>query len=205
MFRWLTLAVLLGAVSVSGYHRALARRHGETIARTREGWLYVCVRACMGLTLFGAVVLSILRPNWMSWASFEVPPILRWMGALLGILTVPAVHWTLRTLGRNVSETVFTKERHELVTTGPYRWIRHPLYSTGLVLFLALGVMAGSWVVLLVTAAAFVLLRWLVIPPEEEALLAKFGGQYRSYMERTGRLVPRLRRTASGEDTRAHG
>jgi protein-S-isoprenylcysteine O-methyltransferase Ste14 len=121
-----------------------------------------------------------------------VPAGVRWAAAILGVLTIPAVHWVLRALGPNVSETVFTKERHELVTTGPYRWIRHPLYTTGLALFLALGVMAGSWLVLLVSGLAFVLLRWLVIPREEQALLERFGGLYRGYMQRTGRLVPRL-------------
>jgi protein-S-isoprenylcysteine O-methyltransferase Ste14 len=100
----------------------------------------------------------------------------------------------LGTLGRNVTETVLTKESHELVTGGPYRWVRHPLYTTGLMLLLALGLMAGSWFLLLGTALAFALLRVFVIPREEQALLAKFGERYRTYIQRTGRLVPKVRR-----------
>ena len=91
-----------------------------------------------------------------------------------------------------MSETVLTKEHHELVAAGPYRWIRHPLYTTGLALFVALGLMAGSWLVLLAAGVVLVLLRLLVIPREERALVEKFGGRYEDYMERTGRLVPRL-------------
>jgi protein-S-isoprenylcysteine O-methyltransferase Ste14 len=196
MFRWLMLAVLVSALGVSGYHRARARRQGETIARSSEGALFVTLRALVALTLFGPIILYVVRPRWMAWGSFDAPAGVRWAGVVLGVLVIPAVHWVLRTLGRNVSETVLTKQHHELVTTGPYRWIRHPLYTTGLTLFLALGLMAGSWFVLLASGIVLVLLRWFVIPREEQALLAKFGGRYRDYMAKTGRLVPRLRGAA---------
>jgi hypothetical protein len=66
----------------------------------------------------------------------------------------------LGNLGRNVSETVLTKESHELVTSGPYRWIRHPLYTTGIALFVALGLIAANWFILLCAAAALVGIRW---------------------------------------------
>ena len=115
----------------------------------------------------------------------EVPPKLRWVGLALGVLTVPAVHWVLSSLGRNVSETVLTKERHELVSGGPYRWVRHPLYTAGLTLLLALGLMAGSCFVLLATGIAFALVVVFVIPREEQALLAKFGERYQAYMWRS--------------------
>ena len=76
----------------------------------------------------------------------------------------------------------------------PFRWL----------ILAALGLMAGSWFLLVATCLAFVLLRWLVIPREEEALVAKFGDRYREYMQRTGRLFPRRRqprRVALGQDT----
>lgn len=193
MFRLLILPVLLGALTVSGYHRARARLDGETVARRREGPLFLALRGLTALGLFGGIVAHAVRPGWMAWASFDVPLALRWLGLGLGVLTVPVVHWVLGTLGRNVTETVLTRERHELVTGGPYRWVRHPLYTTGLTLFLALGLMAGSWFVLLATVIAFALLRVLVIPREEQALLARFGERYRAYISRTGRLLPRVR------------
>jgi protein-S-isoprenylcysteine O-methyltransferase Ste14 len=81
--------------------------------------------------------------------------------------------------------------RHQLVTAGPYRWIRHPLYTTAIVLFLALGLMQASLLVLVVTVAAALLMRSLVIPAEERELAAKFGDRYRVYMTRAGRFLPR--------------
>lgn len=192
MFRWLMLALLLGALTISGYHRARARLSGDTVARGREGTLFLAVRVVLGLALFGGVLAHAVTPERMAWASFDVAPALRWLGLVLAVLTLPAVHWVLRTLGRNVTETVLTKERHELVTGGPYRWVRHPLYTTGLVLLVGLGLMAGSWFVLAGVVVAFALLRVVVIPREEGALMARFGERYRSYMAGTGRLVPKF-------------
>lgn len=192
MFRWLSLAILLSALALSGYHRYRARLNGEVIPRGREGSLLLVLRGIMGVALFGGILVQALKPEWMTWATMPLPEPLRWLGLALGVIAVAAIQWVLSTLGRNVTETVLTKEGHQLVTHGPYRWVRHPLYTTGLVLFVALSMMLGSWFVLLAAAIAFVLLRLGVIPREERALLAKFGEQYQTYMSRTGQLVPQL-------------
>ena len=118
--------------------------------------------------------------------------------SLLGLSAVPAAYWVFTSLGRNVSETILTKSHHTLVTTGPYRWIRHPLYTTGAALLLAIGLMAANWFILLLGLGALASLRMVVIPLEERELLRKFGDAYRAYMHRTGRLWPRVRRLSQG-------
>ena len=122
-------------------------------------------------------------------------------GVALGLLTVPAAWWVFSSIGRNVTETVLTKADHALVTTGPYRWIRHPLYTMGGTLFVAVGLMSASWFILGVACLAVALLRVVVVPREEQALVAKFGDEYRAYMNRTGGLVPSvsIRRRSSNE------
>jgi protein-S-isoprenylcysteine O-methyltransferase Ste14 len=192
MFRWLAVAILLGAVGTSGYYRRRARQGSETIARRREGGFFLALRALVALLLFLPVVAYVAIPAWMTWAAFELPAWLRWLGAVVGVLTIPAVSWVLRSLGHNVSETVLTKREHQLVTAGPYQWVRHPLYTTGITLFVALGLVQASWFVLFMAAVAALLVRLLVIPAEERALVAKFGDRYRAYMGRTGRLLPRV-------------
>jgi protein-S-isoprenylcysteine O-methyltransferase Ste14 len=192
MFRWLAVAILLGAVGTSGYYRRRARLGSETIARRREGGFFLALRALIALLLFLPVIAYVAIPAWMTWASFVLPEWIRWLGVVVGMLTIPAVSWVLRTLGRNVSETVLTKREHDLVTAGPYHWVRHPLYTTGLTLVVALGLMLASWFVLSVATVAALLIRLVVIPAEERALMAKFGDQYRAYRGRTGRLLPRV-------------
>ncbi len=102
------------------------------------------------------------------------------------------VYWVVASLGDNISETVLTKQEHELVVHGPYRWIRHPLYATGLLLLVSASLITASWFIGALTITAAAGIRWVVIPAEESALIAKFGDGYRDYMKRTGRLVPRL-------------
>ena len=98
----------------------------------------------------------------------------------------------LRSLGTNVSETVFTKERHELVQAGPYRWVRHLLDSTGLLMLAAVNLIAANWLLAALTLGAVVLFRFVIIPREETELVKKFGERYEDYRRRSGRLLLRL-------------
>lgn len=191
MFRWLIVAVMLGALISSAYYRARARREAGAIPRRAEGRAFVALRVGVTLPLLLAIVGYVVAPARMAWASFDGPDWARWVGVGIGIAAVASVHWVLRALGRNVSETVLTKTHHELVTHGPYRWVRHPLYTTGLSLILAVGLMAESWLLLVLAGVVALGIRYAVIPKEEAALLKVFGERYREYMGRTGRLLPR--------------
>lgn len=188
--------MLVAAIGSSGYYRRRAHKVSGPIARAREGTPMMAGRALVALPLFLAPLVYIINPRWMDWASIAMPMWLRVSGFILALSTVPAVHWILRSLGANVSETVLTKEQHQLVSHGPYRWVRHPLYTTGLALFVGLALMQASWFGLLAAAVALWGITAVVIPREEDALEARFGAQFRAYRSRTGRLVPRLRHAA---------
>jgi protein-S-isoprenylcysteine O-methyltransferase Ste14 len=182
MFRWFAVTILLGAVGTSAYYRLRARRGSETISRRREGGFFLAVRALVALFLLFTVIAYAAIPQRMTWASFVLPAWIRWLGFIVGLLTIPAVSWVLRSLGHNVTETVLTKREHQLVIVGPYQWVRHPLYTTGIILFVALGLMLASWLVLFIATFAALLIYLLVVPAEERALVAKFGVRYRAYM-----------------------
>lgn len=154
------------------------------------------LRVAVGLPLFGSILLFLVQPQWLDWATLPLPLWARWLGSWLAILAVPGAWWVFRSLGRNVSETVLTKKDQVLVTTGPYRWVRHPLYSTGGMLCLGTGIAASNWFILLFAALAVGLLSIVVIPLEERALLARFGDAYARYAASTGRMLPRLLRRA---------
>jgi protein-S-isoprenylcysteine O-methyltransferase Ste14 len=193
IFRILALATFAGCIGISTYYRRWARRDGETIPRSRESASLKTGRVLVALPLFASILIYLANPRWMGWASVSLPSWARWTGAALGLATVPAAWWVFRSIGRNVSETILTKQDHALVTRGPYRWIRHPLYTTGSALFLSIGLMAANGFILLFALMAVAGIRMIVIPAEEAALLAKFGADYRVYKQRTGRMLPRLR------------
>lgn len=203
MFRWFSLAALVGCLTISTFYRRRARLESGTIPRRREKPALLAGRALIALPLFLGILTYITNPRWMAWAEFSVPHWARWIGVFVGLLTVPAAYWVFTSLGRNVSETVLTKDRHELVTTGPYRWIRHPLYTTGITLLLAIGLMAADWFILAFGLIALAAVRLVVIPLEERELVVKFGDEYRAYMQRTGRLLPRAFNSSVMEDHHA--
>ncbi len=88
---------------------------------------------------------------------------------------------------------MLTKERHQLVTAGPYRWVRHPLYSVGSTAFAALSLIAANGFMGLFVLLAVAAVILVVIPREEAHLERAFGDDYRAYRRRTGALVPRIR------------
>jgi len=192
-FRWMSLVVLVGCLGTSAYFRHRARQQSQNIPRSAEGALFMAVRGLVAVPLFLGPVAYVVSPASMAWASIDLPSPFRWMGVVFGALTIPAARWVFRSLGRNVSETVLTKTHHELVSTGPYRWVRHPLYLTGIALFLSIGLMAANWFILTFAALAAVLIRIAVIPVEEQELVRKFGDGYLRYSDGTGRLLPRVR------------
>lgn len=97
--------------------------------------------------------------------------------------------WARVTLGRNWSGGVVLKEDHELVTSGPYQFVRHPIYSGLLLLTLGWAVWrgrnAGFW-----GLAVLLLLLWMKSRAEEQLMIQHFGDKYRSYRARVKALVP---------------
>ncbi len=192
IFRILFLTLFVAAFAISIYHRHKARQSGGQIARGDESALMIFFRALIALPLYGAMLLYIINPEWMSWASLALPSWLRWLSVALGLTMLPLLFWLFHSMGRNISETVLTKTEQNLVTHGPYRWVRHPLYSVASLAFFALGIVAANGFIIGMTMLVMLMLPSLV-EKEEAQLLAKFGESYREYMSRSGRFLPKLK------------
>lgn len=105
---------------------------------------------------------------------------------------MPLALRVFRAIGTNTTPTVETREKHELVTTGPYRWVRLPLYTVGTMLFGPLSLLAANWFMGLASLVVLVMLM-VRSRKEEEKLIERFGDEYREYMKRTGGLLPKLK------------
>ena len=111
------------------------------------------------------------------------------IGLALAILGAALAIYSRAMLGRNWSATVQLKQDHELITRGPYRLVRHPIYTGLLTLFLGNAVMVGDWRGLLAVAIVFVSF-WRKYRLEEAWLTERFGEPYRLYQARTKALIP---------------
>lgn len=190
-FRWIVLFTFFITIGISTFFRYRARKT-ETISRRSEGLRWALVRLCIGLPLFLSIVIYIVNPNWMSWSEIPLPGWIRWVGAVFAIGSLPWIFALFSSIGGNISETVLTKNSHELVKTGPYRWVRHPVYSGSLLMLAGVGLMAANVFILSLVFISWVGVIFLIIPAEERNLIERFGEEYKLYRSRTGKLLPRF-------------
>jgi len=115
----------------------------------------------------------------------------RWLGVLLAGVGTLFIFWSGVALGRLYSPEVTVQEGHHLVTSGPYRFVRHPRYAGGIALILGMVLVFRSWVGLLV-AVAFVAILGLRIRDEEALMRQEFGAEWDAYCRRSWRLIPRV-------------
>ena len=97
--------------------------------------------------------------------------------------------WARRYLGKNWSQAVTLKEGHELIRSGPYALVRHPIYTGLLLAFVGCAVARGEWRGLLATALVFVVL-WRKLKLEEKWMRVQFGESYETYSRKVPALVP---------------
>ncbi len=191
-FRIITIALFLAVATTGFYHRVRAAKSGEKISRREEGLLLMILLRLFGFALWIGLLVYMIHPRWMAWSALSLPPWLRWIGAGLGFAAWPLIYWMFSSLGRNVTDTVVLRKEHRLVTEGPYRWVRHPMYSFSFLLFVGFSLLTANWFIGLMGLLALTLL--VVRTPIEEAkLIDEFGDAYRAYRKRTGRFLPRLR------------
>jgi protein-S-isoprenylcysteine O-methyltransferase Ste14 len=100
--------------------------------------------------------------------------------------------WAILTLGRLFKFVVVIQDDHKVVAAGPYRLLRHPSYTGGLVAFLGAGLALDSWLSMLAMVVLPLTAILARIHVEETELATALGQEYRSYASRTHRLVPGL-------------
>jgi protein-S-isoprenylcysteine O-methyltransferase Ste14 len=193
-FRNVLIVVFLLVLPIGIYYRLNSQATREKLDRWQEGLFVLATLRPVGMAFWVGLIAWMVDPGWMAWSSVSLPAWLRWTGVGVIATACGLVVWTFRCLGPNLTDTVVTRQKHTLVTHGPYRWIRHPFYDSAALLMVAASLIAANWFLLLTGGLAFVLLV-VRTRTEEEKLLARFGEDYRAYMTRTGRFLPRIRRS----------
>jgi protein-S-isoprenylcysteine O-methyltransferase Ste14 len=194
IFRILTFILTVTALTISGYYRRKAEREAGALDQS-EGQRLLIVLRLFGLLAILPLIGYWINPAWVAWARVDLPTWLRGLAAIIAACILPVFLAIFRAIGLNISPTQATREAHRLVTTGPYRFIRHPLYTAGFLFFLSLALVSGLWWLALGLAIGMIPL--LARTPKEEALLlAAFGEEYADYQARTGRYWPKVRQVS---------
>jgi protein-S-isoprenylcysteine O-methyltransferase Ste14 len=115
---------------------------------------------------------------------------------VLGTIVFAGALWMFRRshkeLGRNWSITLEIREQHRLVSGGPYALVRHPMYTSFMLMGLGQAFLLSNWVAGLAGLVGFAVLFFLRVDREERMMIENFGPDYRAYMARTKRLIPYL-------------
>lgn len=133
-----------------------------------------------------------LGSNLLSGCHFSVPFVVQIVGLGLSVSGIVVLEWVHRALGKHFSPHLELRSDHQIVTSGPYRYVRHPMYSCGLFFLLGTGLVSKNWMVLGLPLLTFVLLLSLRIRDEEKMLSQRFGKDWDVYVQKTGFLFPKL-------------
>ena len=175
---WLSYAVYWSAMSASVKATERLEPASSRLARLV---LMVCAIALICLT---RVPIPLLSERFLAHGVWTF-----WSGAVITACGLLFSVWARRHLGRNWSQAVTLKKDHELITSGPYALVRHPIY-TGLVLgILGSAVARGEWRGIVAVALVFVAL-WRKLRLEEKWMREQFGESYEAYSQKVAALVP---------------
>lgn len=192
IFRILSAIILFSGTGISIYSRLKADRDsGERLSRSADGTPMMLVIRIFGLVLWLTPLVYLVNPAWMIWSKLGVPEWARWLGVGIGFLCVAGIYWLFSSIGTGITPVSATRKEHKLSTHGIYRWIRHPLYTVGSSFYISFGLMADNWFIIFMGALTFIVMA-IRTPKEEANLIAKFGDEYREYMKRTGKFLPKF-------------
>ena len=192
LFRIILPVLIIAFAAHRGYYVKNHSQPEDVTLKKRQEGIASRVSGVLGLIGFISVIAFVINPNWLAFASLSFPVWLRWIGIALALAGFALLQWAQVTLGKSWSDTPRMMKEQTLITSGPYQFIRHHIY-TAFVLIL------GS--ALLISANWFIGRAWLGMTVlevasrvgfEESLMLEYFGDQYREYMKKTGRLLPRL-------------
>ena len=170
------------------YEYARRSRREKTVCSAR-GPLETAL-LLISLVGLGVVPLVYVATAMPRFAAYSFHPLLAWMGLFFAIAALGMFHLTHRALGRNWSISLEVRENHELVTSGIYRRVRHPMYSAFWLWAVAQALLLPNWIAGFAGMAGFGILFFGRVAREERMMLETFGDSYRAYMARTGRVFP---------------
>jgi protein-S-isoprenylcysteine O-methyltransferase Ste14 len=192
IYRISAAVILFICVGISTYYRRKADgASDEKISRNVDGTAMMTIIKIGGLVLWLSPLVYLINPNWMVWSKISLPDWVRLMGIGVGIICAGWVYWLFKSIGSGITSTSATRKEHKLITSGPYRWGRHPLYTVGSTIFISFGLIASNWFIATLGVMTFIAMA-IRTPKEEVNLIEKFGDEYHQYMKRTGRFLPKL-------------
>jgi len=160
---------------------------------TREDHSSTLDKILLGLNGIGMLIpIFYVFSSWFDFADYSLPAWISWIGVALFATAAVLLWLTHRAMGRNWTPTLGVREDHTLVTTGIFKYIRHPMYAAHLLWAIAQPLILTNWIAGFCFLLPQIAQYWLRVGSEEQMMLEYFGEEYQDYMVRTGRFFPLL-------------
>jgi len=171
-------------------HYARQTRHNEKVHRQVDGLeQFLLILVISTSTLFP--LLYLFTPL-LAFADYRPPALVPWVGLTVMLFALWLFWRSHADLGQNWSVTLEVRKQHQLITSGVYRRIRHPMYAAIFLWCIAQALLLPNWLAGWSSLATFSLMYFLRTRREEQMMCEFFGDEYRAYMNQTGRLFPRF-------------
>ncbi len=181
----------IGYALISLVRTSQARRYRRlNMAEDRKTKVDMLLLAVSGIGM--VIPLVYVFSSLLDFANYSLPMWVGWLGVILFGVAIWLLWRSHVDLARNWTPTLGFREGHKLVTKGVFEHIRHPMYAAHLLWGIATMLMLHNWIAgfsLIVVFSAQYLSR---VAAEEQMMLDQFGEEYGDYMERTGRILPRM-------------
>lgn len=195
-----TLAMIvfvIGAVIWFAIRIPARRRARRAVVTSSARGLRESVLMAISLTGLGIVPLAYIASNFegarfrfLRFADRPFLPMLAWLGLFVFVTSLWLFYRTHKELGRNWSVSLDIREKHKLVTSGVYAFVRHPMYSAFWLWAIAQALLLPNWIAGFAGIVGFGTLFFGRIGKEERLMCDTFGDEYREYMRRTSRVFP---------------
>lgn len=192
LFRVIVTVLLVGFMVHRGFYtRKVQHSAGAVLEQPKLGKANQ-VANLLALPTLLATIIYWFVPAWISWSALPFPIWLRWLGVGIALAGFALLQWGQQSLGENWSDTPRLVADQDMVASGPYRWVRHPIYTAFLLILGSLLLLTSSWLVGGLWIGMTGLDIAARIRAEEAMMTSRFGEQYQAYARRTGRFLPRL-------------
>ncbi len=182
--------VCAAAAAAAAARRAAARHRAPVNQLPHEVRGLVVARGAIGLVFYAALISWLFNVPATGWMRLHVSFPIRWFGVALLAACVAALASSYDALGTNYRGGIGLYEEHELVTRGPYHFVRHPIYSSFILTMLAATLVSSNWLLGVSGLILVVLIAVARLPREEMQLRDRFAARWEQYRLTTGSLVP---------------
>lgn len=189
MFKTIYLTGFIILLIIRLFYRWRARATQIVESRKTTSLILLDSLAIVGVILIP--LIYIFTPL-LNFADYQLPSWVGWTGAVVFALALLLLWRSHADLGRNWSQTLELRREHQLISSGVYKYVRHPMYAALWLVGIACALLLHNWIAGWSNLASFIPLYFCRVPREEQMMLDQFGEVYQAYMNRTGRVIPRL-------------